>query len=128
MSKIMKALLASSLTIFISNANATDPATAAASICNAGVCAPIDPVTAVLFIGATALADELNKGDKAFGPNHIVVKTLETVKNDLEQGPGPNNTIVKTLNNINNDLTNGPGPNNTVVRAIEDLKKFKIKW
>jgi len=110
------------LSFFPKSVLAQDPGTVAAEICNAGACAPVDPLTALAIMGVVALGDELNKGDKAFGPNGFVVKTVNSVLNDLHNGGlGPNNDLVKAFENIKNDITKGPGPNNDIVKFFRNL-------
>lgn len=69
----------------------------AAQVCNgASVCAPIDPATALVIIGIQTVADELNKGNKGFGPNGEILKAVNRVLGDLQRGGlGENNDLVK---------------------------------
>lgn len=94
-----------------------------AQICNsAGVCAPVDPATALLIAGIKALGDEINKGEKGFGPNGAVIKAVDTVLGDLKRGQlGPNNDLVKAFEIIKNDLTKGPGKNNDIVKFFQGI-------
>jgi hypothetical protein len=98
-----------------------------AEICNAtGLCAPVDPLTALAIAGVKVLGEELNKGDKGFGPNGAVVKAVNTVLNDLRNGGlGENNEIVRAFETMRNDLTKGPGKNNDVLKA---LAGFGVKF
>jgi hypothetical protein len=98
-------------------------AESAAEICNAsGVCAPVDPLTALAIVGAKVLTDELNKGDKSFGPNGAVVKAVNTVLNDLRTGGlGENNDLVRAFESIRDDLMQGLGKNNAVIRALSQI-------
>jgi len=93
-----------------------------AEICNeSGVCAPVDPVTALIIIGVKQLVNELNKGADGFGPNGAIIKAVNTVANDLQNGLGPNNDLVRAWETIRNDLTHGMGPNNDIVKALNAL-------
>ena len=120
----MRAILLAS-TIFLGGGAlpVSAQAQSAAEICNAaGVCAPVDPVTALVLIGVQVLASELNKGDDAFGPNGVVLAAVNTVLADLQKGQlGPDNDIVKALQTIGNDLQNGLGETNDIVRALASL-------
>jgi hypothetical protein len=103
------------------DAAAQSPGTVAAEVCNeAGVCAPVDPATAVIIIGLAQLATELNKKEP-FGPNNDLVKSIKNMINDLTHGPGANNDALKVLHNIGSDLRCGPGPNNDVVKFLAGL-------
>ncbi|KQV27886.1 hypothetical protein ASC97_05855 [Rhizobium sp. Root1203] len=95
----------------------------AAQICNsAGVCAPVDPLTALAIVGVKALTDEINKGSNGFGPNGAVVNAVTTALNDLKRGGlGENNDIVRALQTIKNDLIEGPGKNNDVIKALGSI-------
>jgi hypothetical protein len=94
-----------------------------AEICNeAGVCAPVDPVTALVIIGLKTIGDELNKGDKGFGPNGAILKSINTVLGDLQRGGlGPNNDLVKAWETMRKDVLEGPGKNNDVIKALERM-------
>lgn len=98
----------------------------AAQICNeAGVCAPVDPMTALVIIGIKTLGDEVNKGGKGFGPNGAVLKAINTVLGDLRNGGlGPNNDLVKAWETMRNDVINGPGENNDIIQA---LRRMNVK-
>ena len=91
-----------------------------AQICNeAGVCAPVDPLTALAIMGVKVLTDEFNKGDKGFGPNGAIMAAVNTVLNDLKNGGlGPNNDLVKAFEAMKSDLTKGPGENNDILKAL----------
>lgn len=97
-----------------------------AQICNeAGVCAPVEPMTALIIIGIQTVVDELNKGKKGFGPNGEIVKAVNTVLGDLRRGGlGENNDLVKAWETIKGDVLNGPGPNNDIVKA---LRRMNVK-
>lgn len=107
----------------LSTASAQPAGDFAAQICNsAGVCAPVDPATALLIAGIKALGDEINKGEKGFGPNGAVIKAVNTVLGDLERGKlGPNNDLVRAFETIKNDLTKGPGKNNDIVKFFKGI-------
>lgn len=94
-----------------------------AQVCNqAGVCAPIDPVTALVIIGIKTIGDEINKGDKGFGPNGTVIKAVNTVLGDLQRGGlGPNNDLVRAWETMRQDILQGPGKNNDVIKALERM-------
>lgn len=93
----------------------------AAEICNeAGVCAPMDPATALLVIGLAQIAKELSK-DEPFGKNNDLVKAINTILNDIKNGAGPNNDLLKLFKNAGNDLRCGPGPNNDIIRFLNGL-------
>jgi len=98
----------------------------AAEICSeAGVCAPLDPLTALVIIGLKALTEEANKKD-GFGPNGAVAQAVNTVLGDLQRGNlGPNNEIVRAWETARNDLLNGWGENNDIRKF---LAGFKINW
>ena len=108
----------------------TQPANAqeqvVAQICNeAGVCAPVDPMTALVIIGVQTVVDELNKGKKGFGPNGEIIKAVNTVLADLRRGGlGENNDLVKAWETIRGDVLNGPGPTNDIVKA---LRRMNVK-
>ena len=91
-----------------------------AMLCNeVGVCAPVDPVTALIIIGVKTIGDEINKGSKGFGPNGAIVKAANTVLGDLRRGGlGENNDLVKAWETIKNDATNGWGENNDIRKAL----------
>src|SRR5262245_44263828 len=61
-----------------------------AEICSeAGVCAPMDPATALVVFGLAQIAKELSKDDP-FGKNNEIVKAITTIVNDIKRGgPGP---------------------------------------
>lgn len=105
------------------SSSAWSQADVVAQICSStGVCAPVDPLTALAIVGVKVLADELNKGDKGFGPNGAVVKAVNTALNDLKNGGlGPNNELVKAFETIKNDLAHGPGKNNDIVKALAQI-------
>jgi len=94
-----------------------------AEICSAtGVCAPVDPLTALAIVGVKTLADEFNKGDKGFGPNGAILKAVNTVLGDLRRGGlGKNNELVKAFETMKHDLTKGPGPNNDVIKLLQQI-------
>ena len=94
-----------------------------AQICNgAGVCAPVEPMTALIIIGIQTVVDELNKGKKGFGPNGEIMKAVNTVLGDLRRGGlGENNDLVKAWETIKNDVLKGPGPNNDIVKALRSI-------
>lgn len=98
-----------------------------AQLCNeAGVCAPVDPVTALVIIGIKTLGDEINKGDKGFGPNGAVIKAVNTVLGDLQRGGlGPNNDLVKAWETMRHDALDGIGKSNDIRKALE---RMNIKW
>jgi hypothetical protein len=104
-------------------AQAFAQAEVAAEICNeAGVCAPIDPLTALIIIGVKTIGDEVDKGDKGFGPNGAILKAINTVLGDLQRGGlGPNNDLVKAWETMRKDVLEGPGKNNDVIRAIGQM-------
>ena len=107
----------------LSNQHALAQADAAAQLCNSsGVCAPVDPVTALIIIGIKTLSDEVNKGDKGFGPNGVVINAVNTVLGDLKRGGlGPNNELIRAWETIRNDILNGPGDNNDIVKALAGM-------
>ncbi|OJX30426.1 MAG: hypothetical protein BGO86_00310 [Chryseobacterium sp. 36-9] len=78
--------------------------------------------------GGQLTARELNKclthgvggQDGCFGPNNTIVKTLNSLGNELGQHFGPTNDIVKNFNNAVNDITRGPGYNNDAVKIIRN--------
>jgi hypothetical protein len=87
-----------------------------------GVCAPVDPLTALIIIGIKTIGDEFNKGKDGFGPNGAIVKAVNTVLGDLQRGSlGPNNDLVRAWETIANDLAHGPGPNNDIVKFFESM-------
>lgn len=94
-----------------------------AEVCNeAGVCAPIDPVTALVIIGIKTLGDEINKGGKGFGPNGAVLKAINTVLGDLQRGGlGPNNDLVRAWETMRKDVLEGPGKNNDIIQALSKM-------
>lgn len=93
-----------------------------AQICNeAGVCAPVDPLTALILIGLQTIGDEINKGNKGFGPNGAVINAVNTIFGDLKNGMGPNNDLVKAWETVKNDLTNGLGDNNDIVKFLASM-------
>lgn len=101
----------------------TAKAQSAAEICvESGACASVEPVTALVILGVQVLAEEINKGDEAFGPNGAVVDAVNTVLGDLQRGGlGPSNDIVKAWETIHHDLTQGMGPNNDIIKFFESL-------
>jgi len=101
--------------------SAQTPGQLAAQVCSeTGVCAPMDPATALIVIALAQIATELSK-DKPFGPDNDLVKAINTMIHDLTKGPGPNNELLKILHNIGSDLKCGPGPNNDVVKFLASL-------
>lgn len=65
------------------------------SICNAGACAEIDPITALMFIIGNLLVDELNK-EKPFGSNNDLVKAFNAIVVFVNRPlGGPNSDLVK---------------------------------
>lgn len=113
--------LLSTLFIFSPSLAYADPASVTAEVCNeAGLCAPVDPATALLIIGLAEVAKELSKDDP-FGKNNEIVKAVKTMVNDLTHGTGPNNDLVKIFNNAGKDLRCGPGPSNDIVKFLGDL-------
>ena len=89
-------------------------------MCNAGQCANIDPVSALVIIALDSLITELQKKEP-FGENNEIVKALRTAQNDLLNGVGPTNDIVKTLQNAWDDITKGMGPTNDIRKALEQI-------
>ncbi|MCW3159763.1 hypothetical protein [Chryseobacterium oryctis] len=78
--------------------------------------------------GGQLTALELNKclthgigGDSGcFGKNNTIVKTLNSLGNELNKQFGPNNDIVKNFNNAVNDITHGPGYNHEAVKILRN--------
>jgi hypothetical protein len=106
-------------TFFVSSTSYAQ-ADVAAQVCNeAGLCAPVDPLTALIIIGVKTIGDEANKGSKGFGPNGAVIKAINTVLRDLRYGGlGPNNDLVKAWESMRRDVLAGPGKNNDVIQAL----------
>jgi hypothetical protein len=96
----------------------------AAELCNAaGVCAPVEPVTALIIIGIKTIGDEINKGKDGFGPNGVVIKAVNTVLGDLRRGGlGPNNDLVKAWETMRNDILHGMGKNNDILKLLNSMK------
>src|SRR5438105_4045319 len=64
----------------------------AAQVCAANACGDIDPATGLIIMALAQIAVELGKDDP-FGKNNDLVKAINTMLNDLKQGPGPNNDL-----------------------------------
>jgi hypothetical protein len=89
-----------------------------------------EPLDFVACAGGQLTARELNKclsdgigGDEGcFGNNNSVLVALRNMESDLRRGGlGPNNDLVRAVNTVRNDLINGPGPNNDLVRATNQI-------
>jgi hypothetical protein len=128
MRQIQAVSLAVCLTFGTLSQAASAQADIVAEVCNeAGVCAPVDPITALIIIGIKTIGDEVNKGDKGFGPNGAIMKAANAVLGDLKRGGlGPNNDLVRAWETIRKDLLDGPGKNNDIIKALERMN-IKIK-
>lgn len=61
----------------------------------------------------------------AFGENSVVYQAYHWYSNNV-MAPGPNHEVVKAVNTVLHDVTNGPGPNNDIIRLVNKLPQAKI--
>lgn len=86
------------------------------------------PYVFVGCAGGQLTAMELNKcltigvgGDKGcFGKNNTIVRTLNSLGQEISQHFGPNNDIVRNFNNVVQDFTTGPGYNHEAVKLLRN--------
>lgn len=84
------------------------------------------PYVFVGCAGGQLTAMELNKcltkgvgGDSGcFGKNNTIVKTLNSLGNEISKQFGPNNDLVKNFNNAVQDFSTGPGYNHEAVKLL----------
>lgn len=87
-----------------------------------------EPYTFVGCAGGQLTAIELNKcltngvggNSGCFGPNNTIVKTLNSLGNEISKQFGHNNDLVKNFNNAVQDFTVGPGYNHEAVKLLRN--------